>query len=165
MQHPELPREGSTNLSENAKHVSPAGEDAKSNVQAVLRYGSIEDATERELVIAAAKFVESPSENLAEIDGHMRNVSEVLTGFMMTGADAPPEVDALHADLLELFCQHHIDVARAQLASAEPDNAALDLAIRMALDSAKNLSKGYKIPSYLEEVEGLQRAVTKLRGS
>lgn len=165
MQNPELTPEGTPDASKRTVPSPVQQGETKADVNAVLRFGTIEDPTDRALVIAAAAFVESPTDSLAEIDSHMRNVSEVLTGYMMTGADAPPEVDALHADLLELFCQHHINAARTELSKEAPDMAALDLAMRMALDSAKNLSKGYQRPSYLAEVTSLETRVSEVKGS
>ncbi len=166
MQNPELDPNAAASPSGAESAAVPAADEAtKDDVRFLLRFGGVENETDRALAIAAAKFVESPTDNLAEIDGHLKNLGDVETTYMMDGVDAPAEIDAVHADLLKLFCQHHINAARAELAKAEPDNTALDLAMRMALDSAKNLSKGYKIPSYQEEVEELQRRVAALRGS
>jgi hypothetical protein len=165
MQNPEFVPDSSNSPSVGAEKDAAGDKGTQADVDAVLRFGSIEDATDRRLTIEAAAFVESPTDNLADIDGHLKNLGDVLTTFMMTGADAPAEIDALHCELQKLFCQHHIDAARAELAKETPDHAALDLAMRMALDSALNLSKGYQTPSYFEEVSALAGKVTELRGS
>lgn len=134
-------------------------------VSALFRFETVEDATDRQLAVDAQAFIDAPTDNLADIDRHLLNIGDVETAFMMAGEDAPPEFDALHIELLKLFCQHHINAARAELARTEPDATTLDLAMRMALDSAKNLAKGYQVSSYLEEVQQLERRVAEVRGS
>lgn len=163
MQTPEPSKEASPNTSEIQKMLPPPATDqARIDADIVLRFGGIEDETDRQLAIAAARFVQSPTSNLVEIDGHMQNMSEVIMSYMMAGSEAPPEVDALHCDILKLYCQHQIDAAKAELEKVPIDPEALDLAMRMALDSGQNLAKGYENPSYLEEVQMLQARILEI---
>lgn len=162
MQTPKPNNEASPNTPEIQKMLPPPATDqARIDAEIVLRFGGIEDETDRHLAIAAARFVQSPTSNLAEIDDHMQNMSEVSMSYMMAGSEAPPEVDALHCNILKLYCQHQIDTAEAELKNAPRDAEALDLAMRMALDSAQNLAKGYKIRSYLQEVQILQAKIAE----
>lgn len=91
---------------------------------------------DRGIVDAAASFLESPTDDIAQINQHASNVSQVYAEALMTGDDLT-EVDEMHAQLLRLKCDCHIRHNQPAL----------------ALDAAKILAKGYQDPQYLQMIE------------
>lgn len=137
----------------------PETETVAGAVRALLQHGTIEDATDRRLVAEATAFIEAPTGNLSDIVKHLSNIGEVLGGYMMQGADAPPQVDAMHAHLLGLQCQYHIAAVKAELKQASPDLSKIQRSLFLASEPAKNLSKGYKDDTLLKELQLMEQGI------
>lgn len=161
MKDHDSPEEIPTSLTPNAL-PEPQKRDVAAAVKALLQHGTIENATDRRLIAEATAFIETPTENLSDIMRYTSNIGEVLSGYMMQGAEAPPEVDALHGHLHALLCQYHIRSVRTELKQAAPDFPRIQDSMRLALGFAKILSKGYRDDSLLQEVQELQRNIDLL---
>ncbi len=143
-------------------HVDTAA--TVSAIQALLSSETITDPTDKRNLEAATSFLASltGTEALADISKHGSAVAEVMSGYEMQGNDVPPEIDAVYLKLTVLQCQFHIDVVQAEMRQASPDKAKMQHPMKLALDIAKILAKGYKDDSKLQEVQALQSQIDRL---
>jgi hypothetical protein len=111
---------------ESLSYKSHLGEELKSRLQmgsvGVLRgardlidRGGLVDDVDKKIVGAALEFMQNPSESLEDIMKQSRDVSEVLCGFQLQGADTPPEVDAVYNYLMTLQGANRICFIEAKL--------------------------------------------------
>ncbi|MFC1656009.1 hypothetical protein ACFL3C_04010 [Patescibacteria group bacterium] len=115
-----------------------------SDIAILLEEGGIEDDVDQKIVREAIALIENPSENLEDIMPHTTNVAQVLAGYMMQGAEEPPEIDAMHGYLLALQCINRVKFAEEEFAQESPDVAAINKAYSRGVDWAKTLDKGYR---------------------
>ena len=87
------------------------------------RCGLVDDV-DKKIVGAALEFMQNPAENLEAIMKQSRDVSEVLCGFQMQGADTPPAVDAVYTYLMTLQGANRICFIEAKLEEGLDANSA-----------------------------------------
>lgn len=123
---------------------------------------AIEDPIDRGIVEQAVAFLKHPT-TLKEVSRHRSDVSTVCTGYEMTGADVPPEIDDLHRRFIELECRQHLEVAELLLMQESPDIPGAEVHALRALDDATALSKGYGRRGFLGDVQALQQRLAALK--
>ena len=129
----------------------------------LIERGELQDEADRNVVNAAAAFVENPSENLADVMKQSELVGQVVSGYEMQGAEAPAEVDAVYAHLLALQCIGKISFIETELEqNLDPSSAVVQQAMIVVLDWAKVLAKAYKDSTILTAVNALQEEMKSL---
>lgn len=129
----------------------------------LIERGELQDEADRNVVNAAATFIENPAENLADVMKQSELVGQVVSGYEMQGAEAPTEVDAVYAHLLALQCTYKIRFIETELEqNLDPNSAVVQQAMIVVLDWAKVLSKAYKDDTILTAVNALQEEMKSL---
>lgn len=129
----------------------------------LIERGELQDEADRNVVNAAAAFVENPSENLVDVMKQSELVGQVVSGYEMQGAEAPTEVDAVYAHLLALQCIGKISFIETELEqNLDPSSAVVQQAMIVVLDWAKVLAKAYKDTTILDAVNALQEEMKSL---
>lgn len=126
-----------------------------SDITTLLEHGCIEDEVDRGIVVGAVAFIENPSEEISAIMGQTKNIGQVLAGYMMSGADLPPEIDAIHGYLFALQCINKIKLIEAELLKESPDALVIQEAMARGSDWAITLSKGYNDDTFLNAFNDL----------
>ena len=130
-------------------------------ITALLQSEMITDPVDKRRLEEAMAFLESP-ESKSDVAGlikHSSNVAEVMGGYEMQGQEAPKEIDGINLQLTKLLCQAYIDEVKKELKVETPHQELIAHGIKMALDVAKVLSKGYKDETYLGQVLEMQKQI------
>jgi len=136
------------------------------NLTALLESGAIENEVDRKYMKNAAAFIEKPTENLADIDGHLINIGEVLCGYDMQGMDPPAAIDAMSAHLRALRCINRMGFIEAALENGTASSSNIKEAMTMAVDEATTLAKKvHKDDSLLNPVNELKERAERAMGS
>ncbi|MFC1810563.1 hypothetical protein ACFLZH_03625 [Patescibacteria group bacterium] len=122
------------------------------DVAALFERSGIEDEVDQKIVREAIAFIENPTENLSDIMSHTTIIAQVLAGYMMQGADEPPEIDAIHAYLLALQCINRVKFVEEGFAQESPDFPEINKAANRGKDWAETLSKGYNDDAFYVSV-------------
>lgn len=117
---------------------------------------AIQDEIDRQFIIAAFRFIENPTEDLAEIMNHTTHIGEVIGGYDMQGMAPPPAIDAMHAYLFTLQCINRMNFVEVKLSQGSPISQEIQHAMAQALDWATLLARGYKDETMLSAVNELQ---------
>lgn len=121
------------------------------------------DAVDRDVVSAAMAFMESPTENLAEIKKQAEIISQVLCGYMMQGEDTPPELDAVYNYLMTLQGANQISFIEAKLEEGVDVNTAeIQEPLTEVLGWAKVIARDCKDDTLLKAVNVLDGEMDSL---
>ena len=129
-----------------------------SAMRTLLANGTIEDEVDRILIEEAVTFIEKPTEDYLDIQGHTTNIGQVLGGYEMQGVDLPQEIDEIHRYLLGLQCVNRIKCIEEELEKDSPDASKMQNAMVQLLDLITILTRGYKDDTLLNAIEQLERA-------
>jgi hypothetical protein len=132
------------------------------DIAALIDRGGIEDESDRGIVDGAIAFIKNPTEELSIIMSKTTILGQVLGGYLMQGADIPPEIDAIHGYFLGLQCISKIKLIEVELLKGDPDSVKIQGAMARGLDWAKTLSKGYNDNTFLDAFNELQDNIGKL---
>lgn len=120
---------------------------------------SITDRSDRVRLAAASLFLQSPTDNVSEIQRHAESVGYVLGGYFQQNKEPPPEIYIIDRLLLELLCRYRIRAVTRELKPRSSDSPKLREALRMAIADTRILRTAYKDDTLLKEVEVLQQRI------
>ena len=82
--------------------------DISDKLSTLIESGDITDEGDLKVLKKALAFIESPTNEPKDFEKNTSMVGMVLAGYMMSGADEPPEINELHAQLLTMQCDNKI---------------------------------------------------------
>lgn len=123
---------------------------------------TIEDEVDRNRVMKAGVFIENPTENLSDIRSNTTSIAHVVAGYMMQGAECPPEIDAMHGYLMALQCINLMKFIEEALVQGAFDQLVIQDAMIRGKGNAKNLSKAYNDDTFLNAFDELQDKLDNL---
>lgn len=135
----------SPDTSATSEAISAGRTDTAGDVGFLLAIETVTDAKDKEKLLAGQAFLRDlEGKSMKDLVACISNVSDVTSGYMMTGADVPAQFQSLHDDLELLRRERNIARARAELARPEPNLLKLLYYVRMASDYSTGNSDATK---------------------
>jgi len=132
------------------------------DVTALLGTDKIQDATDRQTVEAALRFVENSDGGSRRFLKHTADIGQVIGDYASQGLDVPSALDALNAYLLAFQCTSHIFFMERAFDSGTTESGGAKYAMKCAVQDANILSDGYKDRTFIDAVKDIQEKARKI---
>ena len=134
--------------------------DISDKLSTLIESGDITDEGYLKVLKKALAFIESPTNEPKDFEKNTSMVGMVLAGYMMSGADEPPEINELHAQLLTMQCDNKIKLINNELDGDSPDQSKIAAYLADLKSAASCLADGHKnnpnIPEILNAIAEIE---------